>query len=294
MTRLFFSAHWCRPCRNFTPKLLQIYTNLRNTSKNIEIIFVSLDHDESSFLDHFKGMPWLALRFDTCLTQKRCAYFDVEHIPALVPLSVTLSGGFGFIEDAVQLVEEYGVDAYPFSANRRAELKALDEARIQGGKLQELLGCKERDYVTSADGIKIPITSLIGKTVGLYSGAHWCPPCSAFTKQLREVYSELTILSPGSFEVIFISIDRNKQEFHTSLNTMPWLAIPYPGTTRQELTRIFAIKGIPALMILGPDGKVLKTDGRIVITTYGSLSQNPEFQKWRQCSRKRVASCLTE
>ncbi|KAK3143763.1 hypothetical protein QOZ80_4AG0304640 [Eleusine coracana subsp. coracana] len=272
MTCLFFSAHWCRPCRNFTPELLQIYTNLRNTSKNIEIIFVSLDHDESSFVDHFKGMPWLALRFDTCLTQKLCAYFDVEHIPALVPLLVTLSGGFGFIEDAVQLVEEYGVDAYPFSANRRAELKALDEARIQGGKLQELLGCKERDYVTSADGIKIPIASLIGKTVGLYFGAHWCPPCCAFTKQLREVYNELTILSPGSFEVIFISIDRNKQEFHTSLNTMPWLAIPYPGTNRQELTRIFAIKGIPALMVLGPDGKVLKTDGRTVITTYGSMA----------------------
>ncbi|TVT98950.1 hypothetical protein EJB05_55702 [Eragrostis curvula] len=272
MTCLFFSAHWCRPCRNFTPKLLEIYTTLRNTGKNIEIIFISLDHDESSFLDHLKGMPWLALPFDTGLTRKLCAYFDVEHIPALIPLSATPSGGFEFDEDAVKLVEEYGVDAYPFSAKRGRELEAMDKARIQGGKLQELLGCKERDYVTSADGIKVPIAGLIGKTIGLYFGAHWCPPCRVFTKQLREVYNELTILSPRSFEIIFISIDRNKEEFQASLNAMPWLAIPYLGTTRQELTRMFSVKGIPALLILGPDGKVVKTDGRRTIATYGSLA----------------------
>ncbi|KAL6843737.1 hypothetical protein ACP4OV_026308 [Aristida adscensionis] len=271
-TCLFFSAHWCRPCRNFTPKLLQIYTTLRNTGKNIEIIFISLDRNESSFLDHFKDMPWLALPFDTGLTRKLCALFDIEHIPALIPLSATPSRGVGFEEDAVKLVEEYGVDAYPFGANRRQELEAADDAKIQGGKLQELLGCTETNYVTNADGIKTPIADLIGKTIGLYFGAHWCPPCRAFTKQLREVYNELTILRPGSFEVIFISTDRSKEEFQASLSAMPWHAVPYSDKTRQELTRIFSIKGIPALLILGPDGKVLKTDGRTTISTYGAMA----------------------
>jgi nucleoredoxin len=106
-------------------------------------------------LDHFEGMLWFALRFNIGLTRKLCAYFDVEHIPALIPLSVTPSSGFGFEEDAVKLVEEYGVDAYPFSAKKRGELEAMDEARVQGGKLHEFLGCKERDYVTSADDIKV-------------------------------------------------------------------------------------------------------------------------------------------
>ena len=77
-TCLFFSAHWCRPCRNFTPNLVQIYTALRNTGKNIEIIFISLDRDDASFWDHFKGMPWLALPFDTGLRQKLCAHFGIE------------------------------------------------------------------------------------------------------------------------------------------------------------------------------------------------------------------------
>lgn len=272
VTCLFFSAHWCRPCRNFTPKLVQIYTMLRNTGKNIEIIFISLDHDETSFLDHFKSMPWLALPFNSSLRRKLCSHFGIEHIPALIPLSVTPSGELGFEEDAVKLVEEYGAEAYPFSVKRRGELEAIDDARRQGGKLQELLGCKDRDYVVSAYGTKVSIADLTGKTVGLYFGAHWCPPCRAFTKQLMEVYNELKILRPRSFEVIFISIDRSKEEFEESLSATPWLAIPYSDTARQELTRIFAIKGIPALLILGLDGKVLKTDGRTAISTYGATA----------------------
>lgn len=119
---------------------------------------------------------------------------------------------------------------------------------------------------------QIPIADLTGKTVGLYFGAHWCPPCHVFTKQLKEVYNELKILKPGSFEVIFISIDRNKGEFQASMSSMPWLAIPYSDTARQKLTRIFTVKGIPGLLILGLDGKVLKTDGRTAISTYGATA----------------------
>ncbi|XP_062224920.1 probable nucleoredoxin 3 [Phragmites australis] len=242
-------------------------------------------------------MPWLALPFDTGLRRKLCTHFGIEHIPSLIPLSATPSGGFGFDEDAVRLVEEYGVDAYPFSAKMRGELEAMDDVRRQGGKLQELLGCKERDYVISADSIKIPIADLIGKTVGLYFGAHWCPPCRAFTKQLREVYNELKILRPGSFEVIFISIDRGKEEFQANLSAMPWFAIPYSDTARQELTRIFAIKGIPALLILGPDGKVLKqmAGQQFPLTVeQHSPSQNLEFLRWKKCSGKRDTGCLAE
>lgn len=106
----------------------------------------------------------------------------------------------------------------------------------------------------------------------MYFGAHWCPPCSAFTKKLREVYNELTTLRPGSFQVIFISMDRSKEEFQASLTAMPWFAIPYSDPTSQELTRIFTIKGIPALVVLGPDGKALKTDGRAIISNYGAMA----------------------
>merc|ERR1712232_1283954 len=60
---LYFSAHWCPPCRGFTPQLAKWYTNSLKEN-GMEIVFVSSDRDESSFNSYFGEMPWLALPFD--------------------------------------------------------------------------------------------------------------------------------------------------------------------------------------------------------------------------------------
>merc|ERR1712045_671815 len=54
---LYFSAHWCPPCRGFTPKLAERYNE--GLKDNMEIIFVSSDQDSSQFDAYFKEMPWL-------------------------------------------------------------------------------------------------------------------------------------------------------------------------------------------------------------------------------------------
>lgn len=63
---LYFSAHWCPPCRGFTPLLVDFYNSLKlkNGDVKLEIVFVSWDKDVSGFWDHFSAMPWLALPFD--------------------------------------------------------------------------------------------------------------------------------------------------------------------------------------------------------------------------------------
>ena len=43
---LYFSAHWCPPCRGFTPALGKFYDSIKD-AKNFEIIFVSSDRDAS-------------------------------------------------------------------------------------------------------------------------------------------------------------------------------------------------------------------------------------------------------
>jgi nucleoredoxin len=40
---VYFSAHWCPPCRRFTPKLASTYNFLQATGKPFEVIFVSAD-----------------------------------------------------------------------------------------------------------------------------------------------------------------------------------------------------------------------------------------------------------
>ena len=65
LVALYFSAHWCPPCRQFTPMLANWYkSNLK--AKDMEIIFVSSDRDEKGFKDYFENDhgDYLALPFD--------------------------------------------------------------------------------------------------------------------------------------------------------------------------------------------------------------------------------------
>ncbi|XP_077216083.1 putative nucleoredoxin 3 [Tasmannia lanceolata] len=266
-TCLFFSANWCRPCKIFTPQLVQLYNNLRGTGREIEIIFISFDRDENGFIEHFKCMPWLAAPFDVDLRRQLSNLYRVNHIPFFISLC---SDGMSAGEDAIPMVDDYGIEAFPFTGERRAQLKIIDDIKRRGGKLEDLLASRDRDYVVARVGTKVPISDLTGKTIGLYFGGLWCPPCRAFTLQLTEAYNELKITVNETFQVIFISMDRDEEEFYRNFSGMPWLAIPYRDRTRHELSRIFTIKGIPALVILGPDGKILTTNGRATISSYGS------------------------
>ena len=69
--RLYFSAHWCPPCRKFTPILATAYNahdlssrdgNTCNddatTTDEIEVIFISLDSVKSEYDSYRSNMPW--------------------------------------------------------------------------------------------------------------------------------------------------------------------------------------------------------------------------------------------
>jgi thiol-disulfide isomerase/thioredoxin len=60
---LYFSAHWCGPCRGFTPTLSKKYTELQEAGKSFEMVFVSSDKDEGGFNEYHKEMTFLALPY---------------------------------------------------------------------------------------------------------------------------------------------------------------------------------------------------------------------------------------
>ena len=61
---LYFSAHWCPPCRGFTPKLIDYYNGWQAAKKDttLEIIFVSSDRTAEECEEYYKDMPWVALK----------------------------------------------------------------------------------------------------------------------------------------------------------------------------------------------------------------------------------------
>jgi thiol-disulfide isomerase/thioredoxin len=80
---LYASAHWCPPCRKFTPMLIQWYQQMKHYA---EVIFLSADHDENSFASYFASMPWKAVPYDDDGREQLMGYIKVTGIPRLVVL----------------------------------------------------------------------------------------------------------------------------------------------------------------------------------------------------------------
>ena len=84
---VYFSAHWCGPCRNFTPQLRKVYERVRSKGRAFEVVFASSDRDEASFQEYFATMPWHALPFsDRGRQHYLSTLFQVRGIPSLVLL----------------------------------------------------------------------------------------------------------------------------------------------------------------------------------------------------------------
>ncbi|XP_058194947.1 probable nucleoredoxin 1 [Rhododendron vialii] len=134
--------------------------------------------------------------------------------------------------------------------------------------LQSLLFCPDRDFLIRNNGDEVKVDNLKGKKVGLYFSASWCGPCQQFTPNLVEVYNELS--PKGDFEIVFVSADKDDEAFKGYFSKMPWLAIPFSdSSTRDRLDESFKVMGIPHLVILDENGKVVTEEGVEFIRDYG-------------------------
>jgi nucleoredoxin len=253
---IYFSAHWCPPCRGFTPKIGESYTKYLK-DKGLEVVFVSSDKDETTFNDYYGEMPWTALPFaDRDRKEALSKKFKVQGIPTFVILdaagSLITKDGRGAVSG-----DEEGKD-FPWKPKSIEELLAED--------------------VLTKDGSKKPLSSLIdNKCLAIYFSAHWCPPCRAFTPKLVEQHKK--IQDAGlPLEIVFVSWDRDEDAFMEYYGEMPWLALPYKNrSTKEQLSNMFGVRGIPSLVLLDKDRSTITTNGRGAIM--GDFAEFPWYPK---------------
>lgn len=81
---IYFSAHWCPPCRGFTPVLAEFYNSVNANGKVFEVVFVSSDSDQKSFNSYLNEMPWIAVNFGAQEIEELGNKYKVSGIPRLV------------------------------------------------------------------------------------------------------------------------------------------------------------------------------------------------------------------
>ncbi|KFK40790.1 hypothetical protein AALP_AA2G041400 [Arabis alpina] len=118
---MYFSAHWCPPCRAFTPKLVEVYKQIKERDEAFELIFISSDRDPEAFSEYYSQMPWLALPYGDPRKSTLSQTFKVGGIPMLAALGPT---GRTVTKEARDLVLAHGADAYPFTEERLKEIEA--------------------------------------------------------------------------------------------------------------------------------------------------------------------------
>jgi nucleoredoxin len=250
---LYFSAHWCPPCKMFTPMLANYYAMMESQGKRFEVVFVSSDRSESQFNEYYGEMPWCSIPFSNSSARAMLgASFNVQGIPSLILLG---PDGSVYSQDGREVVMSDPEGAgFPYAPRL----------------LSEVLG---NEFVYNS-GSAAPEDLLEGKYVFLYFSAHWCGPCQAFTPRLIEWYNTLKA-SRDDFEVVFCSSDRSNNEFNEYFDTMPWVSLPFGSDKKAELSRMLGVQGIPTLVIVGPDGEVVNKDGRMAVSSDPSGSRFP-------------------
>eukprot|EP00997_Jenningsia_sp_PLL12_P009702 NODE_6714_length_493_cov_32.015766_g5924_i0.p2 GENE.NODE_6714_length_493_cov_32.015766_g5924_i0~~NODE_6714_length_493_cov_32.015766_g5924_i0.p2 ORF type:complete len:111 (+),score=34.33 NODE_6714_length_493_cov_32.015766_g5924_i0:79-411(+) len=109
----------------------------------------------------------------------------------------------------------------------------------------------------------MPTNEAIGdvKVVFVYFSMHNCPPCRLFTPILADLYNESNA-DGKQFEVIFCSGDREEESYTEYFGEMPWKSVGFKSKITATLAKRFEVKGLPRLVVIRPNGDIIKKCGR--------------------------------
>lgn len=116
--------------------------------------------------------------------------------------------------------------------------------------------------VSDLDGKSFKLSDYRGKYVLLDFWATWCGPCVRETPNMKAAYDAFG--KDKRFAIISLSLDSDPaapRKFARSRDT-PWKQGFLGDMSSDKVTGTYGVSGIPAIFLIGPDGKIVARDLR--------------------------------
>ena len=119
------------------------------------------------------------------------------------------------------------------------------------------IGAVAPDFtMNDPDGKPIKLSSLHGKVVLVDFWASWCGPCRQENPNVVKLYGQF---HPKGFEIIGVSLDRNKEEWLKAIkaDNLSWIHVSDLQFWQNTAARLYAVNSIPQSFLLDKDGKII-------------------------------------
>jgi len=110
-------------------------------------------------------------------------------------------------------------------------------------------------------GNPLSIANFKGKVVLVDFWATWCPPCVAELPNVLKAYEEY---HPKGFEIIGISLDKDRQKLDSFIKQkqMTWPQYFDGQGWENKLSQKYGVNSIPATYLLDKEGKIIGSNLR--------------------------------
>lgn len=156
--------------------------------------------------------------------------------------------------------EAYTVLGELLAKSDTEQVAAMAERLIGAGRRMNLVGKPLKLQGTTFTGKPFDIKDLKGKVVLVDFWATWCGPCRAEHPNIEKNYEKYR---DKGFEVVGISLDQDREALSEYLDehAMPWIVLHEEGG-KSEASDYYGIFGIPAMMLVDKEGKVVSLNAR--------------------------------